>query len=279
MCAAQFRRRPFAGLLPYRLTRYRAPRWWQEILLLGFGYWLYGLVRNAVPQQYALAQAHGLSIQHLQDKLRLNFELSLNHYVANHEALAQLMDYYYATLHFVVTAAVLIWLYVAHPRVYRGGRTVLFTTTLLGLLGFYFYPLAPPRLLPAHFGYVDTLLKFHTWGSLADPDVAKHSNQLAAMPSLHIAWALWCAVTVFRCAQRRWVRYGALLYPVATLLVIVGTANHYIFDAVGGAVALALAYGVQWLLSGHGAYTPAPIGDSPPDPQPDPSGVYSRTAP
>ena len=99
------------------MTRYRAPRWWQEILLLGFGYWLYGLVRNAVPQKYALAQAHGLSIQNLQDKFRLNFELSLNRFVANHEALAQVMDYYYATLHFVVTAAVLVWLYVAEGLV------------------------------------------------------------------------------------------------------------------------------------------------------------------
>ena len=70
---------------------------------------------------------------------------------------------------------------------------MLFATSLLALAGFYLYPLAPPRLLP-QYGYVDTLLKFHTWGSLADPKVAEHSNQFAAMPSLHIGWALWCGI-------------------------------------------------------------------------------------
>ncbi len=103
------------------------------------------------------------------------------------------MDYYYATLHFIVTIGVLVWLFVKRPHIYRGARTVLFATTLIGLAGFYLYPLAPPRLLP-QYGYVDTLVKFHTWGSLADPDIAKHSNQFAAMPSLHIAWALWCGI-------------------------------------------------------------------------------------
>jgi hypothetical protein len=244
----------FSGFLPARLTRYRTPRWWQEIALIGLSYWLYGIVRNTVPRETSIAERHGRSIAHLQDDLHLNFERSVNTFVAAHEPLAQVMDYYYATLHFVVTAAVLIWLYMAHPRVYRGARTVLFATTLLALIGFFLYPTAPPRLLPARFGYIDTLLKFHTWGSLADTGIAQHSNQYAAMPSLHIGWALWCALSIFHCARRAWVRYGAFLYPIATLLVIVGTANHYILDAVGGAFTVAVALGIQWLLSGHGAF-------------------------
>ncbi len=136
---------------------------------------------------------------------------------------------------------------------YRGIRTVLFATTIVGLVGFYLYPLAPPRLL-AQYGYIDTVLKFHTWGSLADPDVADHSNQFAAMPSLHIGWSLWCAIAVYRCARHVWVRRLAFVYPLCTLFVIVGTANHFVLDAVGGAVAVALAFTVQWLLSGHGAF-------------------------
>lgn len=248
----------FRGLLPRRLTQYRAPRWWQEITIIAIGYWLYGLGRNALPQTKSVALRHGRAVQHLQERLHLNVEQSFNHFVAANEWLAQPMDYYYATLHFIVTASVLVWMYFAHPRVYRGARTVLVATTLLALAGFFLYPLAPPRLLPSYFGYVDTVIKFHTWGSLADPDVAEHSNQYAAMPSLHIGWALWCALTVFACARRTWVRYWALLYPVLTLLVIVGTANHYILDAVGGAVTVALAFGIQWLLSGHGAYVPPP---------------------
>jgi hypothetical protein len=168
------------------------------------------------------------------------------------------MNYYYATLHFVVTIACLVWLYMAHPRIYRGARTVLFATSLIALAGFYLYPLAPPRLLP-QYGYTDTVLKFHTWGSLADPNIAEHSNQYAAMPSLHIGWALWCAAAIYLCARRPWVRALGAIYPVATLMVIVGTANHFVIDAVAGLAVFGLGIGVQYLLSGHGAFVAAPI--------------------
>lgn len=249
------RPRRFSGLFPNRMLRWRRPTWWQELGIIAIGYWLYSLGRNAVPEQKSIALRHGRSVQHLQDLLHLNFELSLNHFVARTEWLAQIMNYYYATLHFIVTIGVLVWLFVRRPHVYRGVRTVLFATTLIGLAGFYLYPLAPPRLLP-QYDYVDTLIKFHTWGSLADPKIAEHSNQYAAMPSLHIGWSLWAGITLFMCARRLWVRILGLVYPVTTLLVIVGTANHFIIDAVGGAAVIAAAFAIQWLLSGRGAYTP-----------------------
>ncbi|HJQ43592.1 MAG TPA: phosphatase PAP2 family protein [Jatrophihabitantaceae bacterium] len=257
----------FTGVLPHRLLRWRRPVWWQELGIIGIGYAAYTEVRNAVPEQESIALRHGRAVQHLQDALHLNFELSLNHFVAAREWLAQFMDYYYATMHFIVTIAVMVWLFARRSHIYRGARTVLFVTTLTGLLGFYLYPLAPPRLLP-QYDYIDTLTKFHTWGSLADPKVAEHSNQFAAMPSLHIAWALWCGIAIFVCARRTWVRWLGLCHPAFTLIVIVGTANHFIIDAVGGAVVLLVGFAVQWLLSGHGAFRP-PV-DAPDYGMPDP---------
>jgi hypothetical protein len=245
----------FTGLLPRRMLRWRRPVWWQELAIIAFGYWLYTMGRNAVPEQASIAMRHGRSVQHLQDVLHLNFELSINHFVAANEWLAQILDYYYAALHFVVTIAVMLWLFTRWRHVYRGARTVLVATTLFGLLGFYLYPLAPPRLL-SDYDYIDTVVKFHTWGSLADPSIASHSNQFAAMPSLHIAWALWCGIVIFRCASRTWVRALGLCYPVGTLFVIIGTANHYFIDALGGVAVIVLGFAVQWLLSGHGAFTP-----------------------
>lgn len=263
-------KRRFTGLFPNRWLHHRAPQWWQEVAIIGFCYWLYGRVRNLVPEQQSIAERHGRGVQHLQDALHLNFELSVNKFVAAHEPLAQVMDYYYATLHFVVTIGCLIWLFRAHPRTYRGARTVLFVTSLLALAGFYLYPLAPPRLLP-QYGYIDTLLKFHTWGSLADPKIAEHSNQFAAMPSLHIGWAVWCGVSIFYCARRLWVRWLGLLYPVWTLLVIVGTANHFVIDAIAGLAVFLAGALIQFLISGHSAFAPAPIPDPDPGPDPDPS--------
>jgi hypothetical protein len=271
--------RRFSGLFPSRMLRWRRPVWWQELGIIALGYWLYSLGRNAIPSQEAIATRHGFSIEKLQNTLHLNFEQSINQWVAHHEPVAQVMDYYYATLHFVVTIGVMVWLFVKRPHIYRGARTVLFTTTLIALAGFALYPLTPPRLLNST-RYVDTLVKFHTWGSLADPQIAKHSNQYAAMPSLHIGWALWCGLSLFMCARSKWVRGLGLLYPVFTLVVIVGTANHYIIDAVGGAVVITLAFGLQWVFSGHGAYTP-PIGAADfgmPDP-PLPKRPSRRTLP
>jgi hypothetical protein len=265
--SAEPTRAGFRGMLPRRMLHWRRPVWWQEIGIIAFGYWVYSLGRNAIPAQASIARRHGRAIQHLQDVLHLNWELSFNHIVAQRAWLAQPMNYYYSTLHFLITPAVMIWLFVRRPHIYRGARTVLVTTTMLALLGFYLYPTAPPRLLSQPH-YIDTLLKFHTWGSLADPDIAAHSNQFAAMPSLHIGWALWCGIAIFVCARRTWVRILGLLYPVGTLVVIVGTANHFILDAVGGALVLAAAFGIQWLLSGHGAYV-APV-DAPDFGLPDP---------
>jgi hypothetical protein len=257
-------RRGFSGVFPNHLLLHRRPRWWQEIAIIGFCYWIYGEVRNAVPEQESIAMRHGRSVQHLQDIFHLNFERSLNGYVATREPVAQVMNYYYATLHFIVTIWVLVWLFRTHPRIYRGARTVIFATSLIALAGFYLYPLAPPRLLP-NSGYVDTLLKYHTWGSLADPKVAEHSNQFAAMPSLHIGWAIWCSVAIVWCARRRWVRILAALYPICTLLVIVGTANHFIIDAVFGLLVFMAGVAVQFLISGRGAFQPAPIQLDPAD--------------
>ena len=257
----------FSGVLPRRLLRFRRPVWWQEVAIIAIGYWMYSVGRNAIPQQASIAIRHGLSIQHLQEIVGINFELSVNQFIASHEWLAQILDYYYATLHFVVTLGVLGWMFVQRPHIYRGARTVLFTLTLIALAGFALYPVAPPRLLPGS-DYIDTVIKFHTWGSLADPEIAAHSNQYAAMPSLHTAWAMWAGISVFMCARRMWVRLLGVIYPFFTVLVIIGTANHYVIDAVGGAATVIVAFGIQAVLSGHGAYTPP--WDAPDFGRPDP---------
>ena len=188
--------------------------------------------------------------------LHIDVEHSANHLVASHAWLAYTCDYYYATLHFVVTIGVLVWLYVKHPLRYRSIRTVLIVTNLIALIGFWFVSLAPPRMLP---GFVDTLVKFHTWGSIASGSIAKESNQYAAMPSLHVGWALWCAIAIVTLAERRWVRVLGALYPLCTVFVVLGTANHYVLDAIGGVLTLCAAIGVERLLSGRHAYRRDPL--------------------
>lgn len=238
---------PEASPEPKRARSRVRPRWWLELLIIIIGERIYEYIRNLVPTNQSRAESRGWDIERLEQALHLNFGLSLNRFVGRHEPIAQIMNYYYATLHFTVTGGILIWLFVARPAWYRQMRTILVFTTILGLIGFYLYPLCPPRLLPGG-GYIDTVVHYKTWGSWADPTIATHSNQYAAMPSLHIAWAIWCGYVLHRISQRQWVMTLAVVYPLLTLMVIISTANHYLLDAVAGAAVFVAAVALERML-------------------------------
>ncbi|MFE7230154.1 phosphatase PAP2 family protein [Streptomyces sp. NPDC002405] len=226
-----------------RLRTPRRPRLWFEILLIAVSYWTYSLIRNAVPEQKSKALRNADWVWNAEHQLGIAVEHSVNHAVNSVTWLIIGMNYYYATLHFVVTIGVLVWLYRTHPGRYAAARLTLFVTTGVALLGYYLYPLAPPRLMTGgHF--VDTVQVHHTWGSMASGDLKNMSNQYAAMPSMHIGWSLWCGLTVFTLCTIPWLRVLGLLYPVATLVVIVATANHFWLDAVGGVLCLSFGFTV-----------------------------------
>ncbi|MBT3150887.1 phosphatase PAP2 family protein [Streptomyces sp. CHD11] len=229
------------------------PRLWFEILLIAVSYWTYSLIRNAVPEQRAEALRNADGIWGLEQRLGLAFEESVNHAVNSVTWLVVGMNYYYATLHFVVTLGVLVWLYRSHPGRYAATRLVLFTTTGFALVGYYLYPLAPPRLMNGQ-DFIDTVLVHQTWGSMASGDLKNMSNQYAAMPSMHIGWSVWAGVTIFALATVPWARVLGLLYPAATLVVIVATANHFWLDAVGGVICLGVGYGIALLWYGRQPY-------------------------
>jgi len=230
-----------------RLRTPRRPRLWFEILLIGVSYWLYSLVRNAVPEQRSVALRHADWVWSAEYHLGLAVEHGVNHAVNSVTWLIVGMNYYYATLHFVITIGVLVWLYVRHPERYGPARLVLFATTWLALVGFWAFPLAPPRLMAGK-GFIDTVMVHHTWGSMSQGSLSHVSNQYAAMPSMHIGWSLWCGITLVTLARPLWARILGALYPVFTLSVIISTGNHFWLDAVGGALCLAVGYAlVSWL--------------------------------
>ncbi|MEU8623079.1 phosphatase PAP2 family protein [Streptomyces sp. NPDC048623] len=227
----------------------RRPRIWFEVLLIGLSYWLYSLIRNAVPEQKTQALKNADWIWQTEHALGLAFEQAVNHAVNSVTWLIVSMNYYYATLHFIITIGVLVWLYRWQPGRYAAFRTVLFATTAVALVGYYLYPLAPPRLMNGQH-FVDTVLVHHTWGSMASGNLKHMSNQYAAMPSMHIGWSLWCGLTIFLLAKAPWARVLGLLYPMATLVVIVATANHFWMDAVGGILCLTFGFAVSYVWYG-----------------------------
>lgn len=258
-------RRRRVGPFPIFLRERRPPVWWQELAFIGVSYVAYSAIRNHLgkPQPVRcdsgpltdfqrIACDRAYDLLHLEQVLNIDVELSLNRIAANTEWIAVPMNYFYALAHFVVTIGVLVWLYKRHPLQYRPLRTALYVANVIALGGYWLYSLAPPRFLP-DVGYVDTLKTFGTWGSYASGDLAQASNQFAAMPSMHIGWALWAGLAVFWLNRRSWLRWLGIAYPTVVLVVIMATANHFILDAVGGAVALAMGFGAQRLLSGEAA--------------------------
>ena len=217
------------------------PRLYREILLIVVCYSAYSLVRDFVPPNHSAAIARGHEVLGFERLLHLNIELPINHLFAIDRVLGVAANYYYESLHFILTIGVLVWLYLRHPDRYVFHRRLIFATTVLALVGFWLFPLAPPRMLP---GFTDTVLTYHTGGlyESGTSPIASMSNQYAAMPSLHTGWALWCALAIRDVVRTRWVKIAAVCYPLMTVFVILGTANHYVLDAIGGVVTLGTGY-------------------------------------
>lgn len=152
------------------------------------------------------------------------------------DALVHTANTYYAVVHFPATALFLVWLYLRRPRHYLWTRRVLAVLTGAALALHLSFPLAPPRMLgAAHL--VDTGQVYGPTVYRAEAAADTVANQFAAMPSLHFGWALMLAIGLIAATRSRW-RALWLLHPLVTLLVVVGTANHYWLDAIVATVLL-----------------------------------------
>jgi PAP2 superfamily len=233
---------------PHPRTAPWSPRLWREIALIAAFYGAYTLVRLLIPHDEGAAYVHAGQIMRLEHQLGPNIELRLNHALLRAPGLARAANLFYATAHFAVTLTVLVWLYRRRPRHYRRLRTSLLLATGIALIGFWVYPLAPPRLMGAD-GFVDPVTAFHSFGLYSSPQAGSLTNQFAAMPSMHAGWALWCAVAIIVSMPRRpLIMALATLYPIVTITVIFSTANHYLLDAVAGGLVMAFALFVGLIL-------------------------------
>jgi hypothetical protein len=222
------------------------PRWWGELLVIVWLAWVYDTVANLAPLREGLALAHGRDILSLERLLHLAPELALNRWLAAHDTLGTLFSYYYDNAHFVVTFGLLGWLWWKRADIYRPLRACLVAINVIGLVVFWRYPVAPPRMLG---GFTDVVASTHTIGSWHTGSLAADANQFGAMPSLHIAWAVWCTLVLWQLSTRRWVRGVALLYPCVTSFAVIATGNHYVLDLLGGLATFALAVALARLRS------------------------------
>jgi len=216
-------------------------RWWKELVAATVFYAVYSFIRNtqgSASVSRNLAFGNARRVIHLEELTGLYHERVIQHAFLRVDLLMSMWNVFYGTFHFIITIGVLVILFRQFPNRYRRWRTALAATTAVALVGFALYPLMPPRLLPASYGFVDSLKSYGSLWSFDSGAMNRISNQFAAMPSLHFAWSLWCACALVPALRRNWTKVVMALYPLITLLAIVITANHYVLDAAGGALAL-----------------------------------------
>jgi hypothetical protein len=218
-------------------------RFWREVAYVATFYAIYSFVRNtqgSATVSTAHAMRNALRVIRLEQLVGIYHEQAVQQAFLGNRLFIGFWNLFYGSFHFVVTAFALIFLFRRFPERYRKYRNTLAFTTGLALVGFALFPLMPPRLLPASYGFVDTLAEYRTLWSFDSGAMHKISNQYAAMPSLHFAWATWCALALIPALRHRWAKALAGIYPLLTLFAIVVTANHFFLDAAGGVVVLAL---------------------------------------
>ncbi|MGJ5751137.1 uncharacterized protein DUF2029 [Streptomyces puniciscabiei] len=248
---ARFRRVPLLPALRRVLTR---PNLLLELLLIRVVYAAYQQVRLAatggtVSGGRARAEHHGHIVLGIERFLHIDIEHWANHAVVGIGWLRDFFDFYYESFHFVVPLTVLAVLYWRRPVDYRWARASLGFATFLALIGFWLFPLAPPRLMPG-LGMIDTV---HGVQDFSKPDygtLTALTNQYAAMPSLHFGWALWCGVVIAIIAPRWWMKALGLLHPLFTVSAIVATGNHWVLDAVGGGVVVTAGFALSYAFQG-----------------------------
>jgi hypothetical protein len=213
-------------------------RLWVEALAVAWLCWLYDALTNLAPLRLEAALDHARGVLSLERSLHVDPEYALDRWLAARHTLGAIASYYYDNAHFVVTFSLLAFLWWRRSDIYRPLRNSLVLVNLIAFVVFWRYPVAPPRMLD---GFVDVVASSHAIGQWHAGSLASHADEVAAMPSLHIAWAAWCGLALWRISRRGWVRALALLYPCVTAGTVLATGNHFTLDVLGGLLALALA--------------------------------------
>ena len=231
----------------WRLSGRWLPGGWldalRQLLLFGGAYYAYRIVRGLVDGRAGLAFDNARTLVDAERALGLFFEPGLQAWARGEEWLLTGANWMYVNSHFVVTTTFLIWLYLARNHAYYFVRNMFMISMGLALVGYVAYPTAPPRFMP-EWGFTDTVAAFVGESASASANVLY--NPFAAVPSMHVAFALMIAVPAVKLVRPRVLKLAWGIYPLLVTFTVVVTANHFWLDvALGAMVAAASAYGAH----------------------------------
>jgi hypothetical protein len=212
---------------------------WQ-IVVMGGLFALYRFGRYFSADQAAIAFSHAEELWNIERWFRLPNEAWLQDITMNTVWFIKAANSYYYGAHFTVTIAVFVWLYISHRDQYRWARAVIIMSSLTAMVIQIGIPVAPPRML-TQYGLLDTMAMYGP--NTYPPNQSGISNQFAALPSLHVAWAVLVAAMAWR-MRHNIARVVLTIHAVLTAFVVLVTANHYWIDGIFG---IALVAGA-WLI-------------------------------
>jgi hypothetical protein len=207
------------------------------VVLGAFG--VYEAARHAMEPNWAQAFANAERVLTTEQVLGLAWEQSLQRAFLALPDLVAALNLFYFVGHFLFTGVFFVWLYRRSRSGFRSFRDGFLVATAISVVVHWLFPTAPPRL--ADVGLEDTLLLF-SGIDIGSPTSAAYSNPVAAVPSLHAAYALGVGIGVIRYARVQWLRVAGWVYPPLVLLTIVVTGNHFVLDAIAGIAVLAAGF-------------------------------------
>jgi hypothetical protein len=220
----------------------------RQIVLFCGAYWLYRIARGMVDGRAAEAFDNARSVIAVERDLGLFFEPAVNAWASSHPMVTDFASWMYVNSHFAVTTVTLAWIYLRRNERFYFVRNMFMVAMGIALIGYVALPTAPPRFMP-EWGFSDTVAAF-TGVDAEKGSAGMLFNPYAAIPSMHVAFALMLGVTMARIVRRRWARGLWLAYAPVVTFVVVATANHWWLDGfLGAVVALAAAVAAQTLFA------------------------------
>ena len=228
--------------------RRRGLSWWDasELGLVALGFLCYFLVRGAVVDRTADAFANAHWIVNLQFSYGLFVEPAFQTWVLEYELLRRALNFVYFWMDFPLIVTVGLVLFWKCRHAYTLTRDSMLISGGIALVIYWLYPVAPPRFL-SEWGFIDTLEVYDNLSYQAQ-SLQPFVNPFAAVPSLHVGWALLLAVGVFAATRNPWLRGASLLTMVLQSIAVIGTGNHYIFDGLAGLAVCGVALGLTVVL-------------------------------
>jgi membrane-associated phospholipid phosphatase len=220
---------------------------WQ-VLLFAMAYYGYRLVRGAVDGKASESFQHARELISVERSLHSFVEPTVQAWATSQHWIIDTASYMYVHSHFTVTIAALVYIYLFHNSSFYFVRNMFMIAMGIALIGYVVFPTAPPRFMP-EWGFTDSVARF-TGIPADDATINWLYNPFAAVPSMHVGFALMLGLPLARLVKWRVLKVIWLLYPLLVTFVVVSTGNHWWLDAFLGALTAAVsAYVADRLLA------------------------------